>query len=501
MLGQVLGGVMSKVAVGRSVAHAYGFVFGRIFAVLGIAWMGAVLYAGLARIMIHQIPAMQALREASLAGHAAAALWHLPIVLVLLLIVASIAIPLTREALGEGGEFVFAQFVLGARELRYFLALIRLGVIVIAVLAAGAFALEQMPAAARLLAAHWPQIQPTLDQWPVVAGLQAGVCAGAMLLALVLVLRFGFLLRAVAAVEHRASLTRAWALSRGNTLRILMVVLLTAIPAYILLFAIAYALLGQPLFDAYREFLAAGAAQPGAALLALYGAHGAAFAGLAALKMLLLVGLMAGASAEAYRTLTADGGEGTAQESLHNHDDGAQHHHEEHHHDDHQGHAPAQSHHEDHDEHAVQAAEDVGQDGTGHEELEHHAQEPAYEEPAYEEPAHEEHAREEPAHGDHVPHAAIDAGARLDDEPVQYYATAPEPAPPADQYQHDDDETCDCQVHAVPAQTHDDPHDAHAIELEPGDAARLGVAAAEPVMADEPAHSDEDENVLVLEPA
>lgn len=465
MLGQVLGGMMGKVAVGRSIARAYGFVFGRIFTVLGLAWIGAVFYAGLALVMIHQIPDMQALHEAMLAGHAGVALWHVPVVLVSLLVVASIAIPLTREALDEGGEFVFAQFVLGARELRYFLALIRLGVILIAVLAAGALVTTETPAAAKLLAAHWPQLQPTLDRWPVVSGVQIGLCAVAGLIALVLALRFGFLLKAVAAVEHHASLRRAWALSRGNTLRILTVVVLTAIPAYLALFGIAYALLGQPLLEAYRQLFATGTAKQGAALLALYAAHGAAFAALAAFKMLLLVGLMAGAGAEAYRELTADEDGGAIGHAVA--------------YDDHRDQEPAH-HHLDHGQPESHAAEGVAhhehEDGAfrriddghasaggyqtefGHEVPNHDSQELVYAEPAH----------QEPTLGDQTAHTQADECPGLGAEPLPYTSGgATMLVQQSYEYQHDDDESCDCQIHAMPAHAHDDPHDLQAIVQEP----------------------------------
>ncbi|MDE2350831.1 MAG: hypothetical protein KGL66_02980 [Alphaproteobacteria bacterium] len=481
MLGQVLGGMMGKLAVGRSIARAYGFLFGRIFTVLGIAWMGTVLYGGLALLTIRHLADLQTVHDATLAGHAWAALWHLAVVLVSLLIVASIAIPLTREALDEGGEFVFAQFVLGARELRYFLALIRLGVIVIAILAAGGFAASEIPAGAKWAAAQWPQLQTTFAHWPVVAGLQIGLCAAALLSALVLALRFGFLLKAVAAVEHRASLSRAWALSRGNTLRILLVVVLAAIPAYLVLFAIAYALVGQPLLDACRALLTTAiAAKPAAVLLALYAAHGGAFAALAALKLLLLVGLMAGAGAEAYRALTADEDDDGAHEP-------AAHHHE----------APAPSRH------------DV-----------HHYEEPPPEEPHHEEPAlqapepvHHAAARDdEPAsyapvavaaHGfayEGVPATVTPAPAELppEDEAVIVAEASPD-AVPGDEalalpdsvpgFQHDDDESCACGAHALPAHTPDDPHDAHIFDAEPEETPLAAAAAV---------HSGEDEGVLEL---
>src|SRR5882724_6995967 len=36
---------MSKVPVGKSIAHAYEFLFGRIFQIIGTAWLPALLYA------------------------------------------------------------------------------------------------------------------------------------------------------------------------------------------------------------------------------------------------------------------------------------------------------------------------------------------------------------------------------------------------------------------------------------------------------------------------
>ncbi|MBV9419823.1 MAG: hypothetical protein JO348_08625, partial [Alphaproteobacteria bacterium] len=39
-----LGDQMVKVAVGRSIAHAYTFLFGRFFQIIGTAWLPALLY-------------------------------------------------------------------------------------------------------------------------------------------------------------------------------------------------------------------------------------------------------------------------------------------------------------------------------------------------------------------------------------------------------------------------------------------------------------------------
>ena len=488
MLGQVLGGMMGQVAVGRSIARAYGFVFGRIFTVLGLAWIGAVFYAGLALVMIRQIPDMQALHEAMLAGHAGAALWHVPVMLVSLLVVASIAIPLTREALDEGGEFVVAQFVLGARELRYFLALIRLGVILVAVLAAGALVTTETPAAAKLLAAHWPQLQPTLDRWPVVSGVQIGLGAVAGLIALVLALRFGFLLKAVAAVEHHASLRRAWALSRGNTLSILTVVLLVTIPAYIALFAVAYAVIGQPLLEAYRQLFATGATKSGAALLALYAAYGVAFAALAAFKMLLLVALMAGAGAEAYRELTADEDGGAIGHAIAP--------------DDHRDREPVHHYHEDHGQQQSHAAEVVvhheQEDGGGHRIGDGHAPADGYQtEFDHEVPNHDsqelvyaEPAHQEPTPDDQAAPTQVDECPGLGAAPLPYTSGgATMLIQQSYEYQHDDDESCDCQIHAMPAHAHDDPHDVQVIVHEPEPVTSLS------------ASNTESERLLVLEQA
>lgn len=398
---------MNKVSVGRSVARAYGFLFGRIFTIAGLSWVGALFYAALSFVLLQRVGTMQAesMREAAMAGHPQAALLHLAIAIGGLLIVAGIAIPLSRDALGERGEFKIAHFTIGGRELHYFLAMLRLYVFVIVLAAAGAFAVKYMPAGVAFATAQLPQ----LAQWPVLHAAHIAVAVLIAVLILLAMLRFGFLLMPVAAVEEHASLARAWSLSSGNTLRILAVILAVLIPAYALLFAGEYALLGQPLLDAYRGLFAAWP-DGRVAILQFYMGHGGVFAAVAGVKLALVLSLLTGASAAAYRTLTgadegamemsgmADHGHG-----MHGHDDRGHdaHGHEEHGHDMHGHDANGHDDHS-HDAHGHDANGQDGHDMHGHDD--HDMQ-------GHEEHGHDDHGHDAHGHDDHHAHHAVPAHA------------------------------------------------------------------------------------------
>lgn len=380
---------MNKVSVGRSIARAYGFLFGRIFTIAGLSWVGVLFYAALSFVLLQRMGAMpaEAVRAAAMAGHPQAALFHLAIALSGLLIVAGIAVSLSRAALGEGGGFKIAHFTIGGRELRYFLAMLRLYVLVIVLAAAGAFAVKYMPAGVEMATVQLPQ----LAQWPVLHAAHIAVAALTAVLILFAMLRFGFLLIPVAAVEEHASLARAWSLSGGNTWRILAVMLAVLLPAYALLFAGEYALLGQPLLDAYRGLFAAWPNGRGA-VLQFYMGHGGIFAAGAGVKLALVLSLLTGAGAAAYRTLT--GADESAMEmsgmadrghDMQGHDDRGHdvHGHEEHGHDMHG--------------HDANGHDDHGHDAHGHDDHGHNG----HEIHGHEDHGHDAHGHEEHGHDDH----------------------------------------------------------------------------------------------------
>ncbi|HEY0107679.1 MAG TPA: hypothetical protein VGB91_16480 [Rhizomicrobium sp.] len=291
---------MRKVPVGGSIAHAYEFLFGRFFQIIGTAWLpaallGAAYYCYIADVL----PMMSAHR-----GDAAATIGALGLVfasiLVFTLIHAVIAISLTQEALGVRKDLTLAHLVIGPRELRLFFGYLRFylvyiffGIVVVAICVAAIFAAKTYGAG----------LAPNL----ALAGLPIAV-VGARVLTVVLIigfllsmLRLVFLMAPVAAVEHRTRLSRAWALTHGSTGRIFVVLLLTCFAAFIGALVAIYYLVGPAEFAAL--FKAVRSMKPGgqSPVLAFYAAHGPLFSAIVAALAVVSGALLAGASAHAYR--------------------------------------------------------------------------------------------------------------------------------------------------------------------------------------------------------
>jgi hypothetical protein len=197
---------------------------------------------------------------------------------------AVIAVPLTRQRFGLREERVAVHLVIGARELRLFFAFTRYYAVIAATLLAFAIAagvaISQgtQYAAAHGLAHAWLGVP--LQTW-----LNSAAAALAVLLFLAFAVRFGFLLDAIGAVEDRAKLTRARALSRNNFWRIALTLFIVTVPAG-LLFAACETTFGGLTAGGQGYFVAP--------------AETAKFVGVLTVALVVLHGLLAGASATAY---------------------------------------------------------------------------------------------------------------------------------------------------------------------------------------------------------
>ena len=406
---------MNQVPVGRSIAQAYGFLFGRILTVVSLSWVAAVFFGALRETMFALDPMTMPVIAQPLP-----ALLHLATFLAALLLICAVAIPLTREALGDRGDWTLAHFVIGGREVRLFLALIRLYVVLIAVIVLCVLAVIGAAYGAKAALAQWPAAAQS--GLPIEAIARGATIAIATIVALYVALRLSFFVYPVAAAEPHASLRRAWELGGGNVLRILAVVLAIAVPVYALVIAGEYALMGQRLFDTVHSFLTTVPRdmQP---MHALFAAHAGAISLGAAVLMVVMAALTAGASASAYRRITGmDVDEQASADAVvaAPHDDHGHaeevHVAEDHGHDEH-GHAEEAHAAEDHGhaEHGhgeeAHAAEDHGHIEHGHGEETHGAEDHGHDDHGHAEHGHEEHGQ-----GDHVQvHAAEDDVAHHDD--------------------------------------------------------------------------------------
>jgi hypothetical protein len=387
---------MEKIPVGQSIGSAYGFLFGRILTILGLSWLPAVFYAAGRLIFIQHAGA--GMMAAMHGGPPQAHLFHLGFFLFSILMISIIAVSLTREALGLGGERVLAHFVIGGKEIRLFFALVRFYILLIVLIVALVILVVAVGMALKTVLAQG--IAPA--QWPV----KHVVLGLAMLLAclavLFLVLRLTFLLAPVAVTEDHAKLSRAWSLSAGNFWRMLAIFLACAAPVFLLLVAAEYVVIGPQLRDVAHQMMTSGKHPDPAMIFRLGADHLVCLVGIATLGMVIITALFAGASATAYRALVpltepqvpqGEHIEPVMMAPMHNDSDA--------HHDDH-GHGDANDHeHSGHEENHV--ADHEHGDALGHEEAADHSA-PDDGQAHGDDPAPgaaADHGHEDPAHSDH----------------------------------------------------------------------------------------------------
>jgi hypothetical protein len=115
---------------------------------------------------------------------------------------------------------------------------------------------------------------------------------------LVLAARLGFFLVPVAAAEASTNLSRAAALGRRNTWRLLVICSALTAPVLVLLAAVEFLVLGAPVRANLLHAVSAGMPDRALEILA---SHAPAIAAIASIAVVGLLALIAGASAVAYR--------------------------------------------------------------------------------------------------------------------------------------------------------------------------------------------------------
>ncbi|HEX4303108.1 MAG TPA: hypothetical protein VHZ78_09965 [Rhizomicrobium sp.] len=291
---------MEKVPVGRSISHAYEFLFGRVFQIIGTAWLPALLYAAGTYFWLQNAVSWMAPLshdQATLTRGIAATAGFAGLALVTR---AVLGISLTQEALGIRHDIQFAHFVVGPREIRLVFAQIRLMLLVLVLYVVTIAVIVLGIGAAIKYGTKIPHVPMVGGTSLVVIG--AVIAAVLLYVAFVLtVLKLSFLINAVASVERHASIRRGWHLASGSGWRILIVLLSVGLPLAVVAWGAMYFMLGSGLAGVAH-------AAPGVArmhaLLQFYADNAAVIAIIAGIGTVVGSALLAGATAAAYRTVT-----------------------------------------------------------------------------------------------------------------------------------------------------------------------------------------------------
>ena len=269
---------MGKVGVARSIARGYGFAVGHLIGILGTSWLPAAFFAGLCAWWIGALGGEAHMLTGGALPRAAAQ--TLLFLLGSSLLLSTIAVPLTRTALGEEREGSLAHFVIGRREFRLFLGSLRfLGLVLAALMIfAVAFTLAVQGGLVHLIATTLPGPKGFSTSLPARCGVgfplrRAVADAGlaTMLIAVaVIALRFGFFLGPLAAADERAGLSRAAQLSGRNFWRLLAVSATIVLPIAAIAGSLSYLVVGPSARASIAHAYGAGALED---LVAIIGAQ------------------------------------------------------------------------------------------------------------------------------------------------------------------------------------------------------------------------------------
>ena len=297
---------MAQVRVGGSIARAYSFFFSRFLSIVGFSWLPCIFLTALSSWWLAQLSA-----SATFAGDAGPAprviAEALGFVVIALLLASAIAVPLSRLALDDDVEGAAARFAIGRRELKLSLAFFKFLAVVgaaLMILVVGYAALAEagfVPAIAGVVPGPMHFSTESQVLWygiPARDLAPAGGAALSIVMVLVLAARLGFFLVPVAATENAASLTRAAALSAGNTWRLVVVCAFLMVPVLVALAAAEFFVLGAPVRANLLHALSVGMPDH---VLGIVASHAPAIAAVASIAAVSFLSLVAGASAEAYR--------------------------------------------------------------------------------------------------------------------------------------------------------------------------------------------------------
>jgi hypothetical protein len=282
---------MNKIPVGKTISYAYSFTLSQLGSIIGLAWISLVAIAILQFLPYAAggDPMAEPTNPLQAGQHA---IQSLGISILILVLTSIIYVAVTRLALGTRPGGAIAHFALGVPEFRTFGAIFLFGLVIFGIAIGMGIAVGIVVAAAN--AAH----NDALLALVLAAAILVALCAIIYIAA-----RLGFLLVPATVVEEHISLSRSWLLTRGNFWRIFAVLLAVALPIALIELACTAAIVGPSLFAP----LPAGgdASQALAARFAEFGHHAPMLIGLRLLIAPFQLGLSMGASAFAYRALTA----------------------------------------------------------------------------------------------------------------------------------------------------------------------------------------------------
>jgi hypothetical protein len=295
---------MNKIPVTQTVLESYRFTFGGLSKVIGLIWLPIIILTvgGYFTLVPYFSGMAGALESGDVSQQGSLMLRQLALEIVMIVLMAMIAVAISREILNPVRRPSFLRFALGPAELRvvgglialFFLMIVFIFILVVIGLVLGLAVNGVLPAGAAV-------------------GSKGGAGIGALVgligfFGLVYVMvRLGFLLTPAVAMEGGFGLERSWELTKGNFWRIVAVIVATLLPVLIVAMIIDLTILGPDFLNPHLELAHDPAAQMrhSAEQMRQMSAHLPLMMGIGFLLAPFTYGMTFAPAAFAYRALTA----------------------------------------------------------------------------------------------------------------------------------------------------------------------------------------------------
>jgi len=296
---------MNKIPATQTIAETYNFTVAGMGRVIGLIWLPvAIMTIGGYFTMVPYLTGMAEISDNGDPSQVGPLLMRvLGFDLVVTVLMAMVAVAITREILQPLKRPPFLRFGLGLTELRvvggffglYVLLIVFTVMLVMACMAVGFVANALIPGNGTP-ASHAPVVGIV-----ALAGLAGGLAL------IYFFVRLGFLLVPSAVLEGGFGLERSWQLTKGNFWRIVLIGLATLIPIMLLKAIIDVSIIGPDFFNPHLELLKDHAVQAKhqAEQMRVMAAHLPLLMGAGFLLAPFTYGLTFAAPAFAYRALTA----------------------------------------------------------------------------------------------------------------------------------------------------------------------------------------------------
>ena len=231
---------MKKIPLESTIVGSYKFLFTRIVSIIGVMWLPALLMAALVVALISQIVPHEwcqgkfdphQIKDVVLSNLPLIVSGGLGLLIASILVRSMIIVGILRHALGEKTSTSFIYFSLGER-VWLMAVVVLLGIIVYVLLEIAAAILFGVAAA----------IMAAIPDMPLMATSAINLVIGVVVVVTIVyvMLRMFFFLPAVVVAEKRLGVGRAWALGKGNVLRMIAVLIVILIPVAIVAGAVFY---------------------------------------------------------------------------------------------------------------------------------------------------------------------------------------------------------------------------------------------------------------------